>query len=64
MVTHLKRYNLVSVSGRIDSYTAPKLAEGLAEINSARQFKIVIDLSKVDFLASAGMRVLIGVQKK
>ncbi len=58
-----KRCDLVKTTGRIDSNTAPQLAEALGAINGADRFKIVFDLSGVDFISSAGLRVLIDVQK-
>jgi anti-sigma B factor antagonist len=59
----LKRCDLVKVAGRIDSQTAPQLAEALNAITEAGRFKIVFDMSDVDFISSAGLRVLIDVQK-
>lgn len=58
-----KRSDLVAVTGRIDSGTAPQLAGVLDEINEADRFKIVLDMSGVDFISSAGLRVLISAQK-
>jgi anti-sigma B factor antagonist len=58
-----KRCDLVEATGRIDSNTAPKLAEAFDEINEENRFKIVLDMSGVDFISSAGLRVLINVQK-
>ena len=59
----LKRCDLVKVAGRIDSQTAPQLAEALSTIIEAGRFRIVFDMSEVDFISSAGLRVLIDVQK-
>jgi len=59
----LKRCDLVKVAGRIDSQAAPQLAEALNTINEAGRFKIVFDMSGVNFMSSAGLRVLIDVQK-
>jgi anti-sigma B factor antagonist len=59
----LKRCDMVKATGRIDSKTAPQLAEAFNTINEADRFKIVFDLSEVDFISSAGLRVLISVQK-
>ena len=59
----LKRCDLVKVAGRIDSQTAPQLAEALNTIAEAGRFRIVFDMSDVDFISSAGLRVLIDVQK-
>lgn len=58
-----KHCDLVKVSGRIDSSTAPKLAEVLGKITDAGRFKIALDFSGVQFLSSAGLRVLISTQK-
>jgi anti-sigma B factor antagonist len=58
-----KRCDLVKATGRIDSNTAPQLAEAFAAINEADRFRIVFDMSDVDFISSAGLRVLINVQK-
>jgi anti-sigma B factor antagonist len=58
-----KHCDMVKVSGRIDSSTAPKLAEVLGKITDGGRFKIVMDLSEVQFLSSAGLRVLISTQK-
>jgi len=66
METNSKQYkhcDLVNVSGRVDSSTAPKLAEELNKITGSGRFKIVIDLQGVEFLSSAGLRVLISTQK-
>jgi len=59
----LKRCDLVKAAGRIDSQTAPQLAEALNTITEAGRFKIVFDMSSMDFMSSAGLRVLIDVQK-
>ncbi len=61
--SQFKHCDLVKVSGRIDSSTAPKLAEELSKITYSGRFKIVIDLSEVQFLSSAGLRVLISTLK-
>jgi anti-sigma B factor antagonist len=58
-----KHCDLVKVAGRIDGQTAPQLAEALDAITGAERFKIVFDMSDVDFISSAGLRVMIDVQK-
>lgn len=59
----LKHCDLLKVSGRIDSATAPHLNEALNKITEAGRFKIVLDMSDVDFISSAGMRVMVNFQK-
>jgi len=58
-----KHCDLVKATGRIDSHTAPQLAEALDVINEAARFNIVFDMSSVGFVSSAGLRVMINVQK-
>lgn len=61
--TQYKHCDLIKVTGRIDSATAPKLAEALKAITDEGRFKLVVDFSGVEFLSSAGLRVLIYTQK-
>jgi len=56
-------YDLVAIKGRIDSYTAPDLSEKLFEITAKNRYKIILDLSEVIFVSSAGLRVFIDIQK-
>lgn len=61
--TEYKRCDVLKISGRVDSATAPKLSEKLGEITEAGRFRIVLDLEELDFISSAGLRVLISTQK-
>lgn len=58
-----KRCDLVTASGRIDSNTASQLAEAFDAILNQDRFKIVFNMSDVEFISSAGLRVLIVTQK-
>jgi anti-sigma B factor antagonist len=58
-----KHCNVVKVSGRLDSFTSPKLHEELRKLNEENRFKIVMDFSNLDFISSAGLRVLISTLK-
>jgi anti-sigma B factor antagonist len=53
-----KHCNLISVKGRIDSNTAPDLSKAIAKSTAAGDY-----LGGVDFLSSAGLRVLMLAQK-
>lgn len=55
---------LVIIKGRIDSYTSPNLSEKLNEITDQNRYKIILELSDVSFVSSAGLRVFIDIQKK
>ncbi|GAB4488706.1 MAG: anti-sigma factor antagonist [Anaerolineales bacterium] len=58
-----KRCDLVTVTGRVDSATAPKFAEALEKIAAESRFKIVVDLAGVEYMSSAGFRALIAAQR-
>ena len=60
---NFKHCDLVTLSGRIDSETSPRLEAALAKITDEDRFKIVLDLNDVEFMSSAGLRVLVNVQK-
>ncbi|MGA9399204.1 MAG: STAS domain-containing protein [Anaerolineaceae bacterium] len=61
--SRFKHCNLIAVKGRVDSNTAPELSKVIAKSTDAGDFRIVIDMSGVDFLSSAGLRVLMLAQK-
>ena len=53
----------VNVSGRLDTATAPELEEVLnANIEDCEE--LVIDLEGLDYMSSAGLRLLLSSQKK
>jgi anti-sigma B factor antagonist len=58
-----KHCDLISVKGRIDSYTAPKLGEAIEAVNNAGRYKIVLDLSGLEFMSSAGFRTMLMGQR-
>jgi anti-sigma B factor antagonist len=58
-----KHCDLVNAKGRVDSYTAPQLADAFNKITDDGRYKIAFDMSELDFLSSAGLRVLINTQK-
>jgi anti-sigma B factor antagonist len=62
-VTAYKRCDVVKMSGRVDSNTAPILGKALNTVTEAGRYKIVFDMSEVNFMSSAGWWVLIDTQK-
>lgn len=62
-ITSYKHCDLVKVTGRVDSATALQFSDALQSLTDMGRFKLVLDLSAVDFLSSAGLRVLINTQK-
>lgn len=63
-VKSLKHCELVSVAGRVDSATAPQLAQTLESLMKTNKFKIVLDLSQVEYMSSAGLRILLAAQQQ
>jgi anti-sigma B factor antagonist len=54
------RVAVLSVSGVVDMLTAPQLEEAISASLSRTPAALVVDLTDVEFLASAGMGVLVG----
>jgi anti-sigma B factor antagonist len=58
-----KHCDLVSVKGKVDSYTAPDLIKALSKINNEGRYKIVLDLGQLEYMSSAGFRALLVGQR-
>lgn len=58
-----KRCDVIHVEGRVDSSTAPQLNNAFEALIQAGRFHIVLDLSNVSFMSSAGLRAMINAQK-
>jgi len=58
-----KHCDLVKISGRVDSLTAPQVAETLKAITENGKYKIVLDCTDLEFISSAGLWVLVNTQK-
>jgi anti-sigma B factor antagonist len=61
--TEFKRCQLVKMDGRIDSNTGDDLLKVFNSLNENDHFKIVFDMSDIDFMSSKGWWVLIETQK-
>lgn len=58
------RWSVVALRGEIDVYTAPRLRQSLIDQVEAGKTNILVDMSKVDFLDSTGLGVLVGGLKR
>jgi anti-sigma B factor antagonist len=56
---HYKHCDLLSLKGKVDSYTAPDLTKAIEMLNHDGQFKIVLDLGELEYMSSAGFRALL-----
>ena len=54
---------LMKIEGRLDTTTAPELEKAIND--EGNEFKnLVLDFDAVDYISSAGLRVLLSAQKK
>jgi anti-sigma B factor antagonist len=58
-----KSCDMVVVKGRIDSSTAPQLTEALEGITRDGRYKIVLDMTDLEYMSSAGFRALLSSQR-
>jgi len=59
-----KHCSLLAVEGRVDSATAPQFGQKLDRLIADQVYKIVIDMEKLEYMSSAGFRVLLAAQRK
>lgn len=55
----MKRCEVVTVSGRVDSATAPELENVLLGLIQSGQRNIVVNLRDTEFISSAGLKALL-----
>jgi len=60
---NFKSCDMIVISGRVDSSTAPQLAEALEEVTGGGRYKIVLDMSALEYMSSAGFRALLSSQR-
>lgn len=65
-VTHrrLNRVDLLEVGGRVDAATASKLKQQIDALFEEGRYRIVLDLAKLEYISSPGLRVLIEARKR
>ena len=61
-VEAMKRCDLVTVSGMIDSANAPDLEEKLLDLIEGGQKNLVLSMSEVTFISSPGLKALLAAQ--
>ena len=54
---------VLEITGRVDTITAPMLDKTINE-NLANVKSLILDLKGLEYISSAGLRVLLGAQKK
>ena len=58
-----KHCDLFTIKGRVDSATAPQMAQALETANESGKYKLVIDMTGLEYMSSAGFRALLAAQR-
>lgn len=58
-----KHCDLFKVKGRVDSATAPDFSKVLENANNNGRYKLVVDMSELEYMSSAGFRALLATQR-
>jgi anti-sigma B factor antagonist len=64
LVSGQGQVTLIQVQGRVDSMTANQLGEALTKEIDGGNINVVLDLSSVDYMSSAGLREIVTALKK
>lgn len=59
----IRQVELITIAGRVDSVEAVGLAKALESALRRGKYKIVVDMSQVDYISSAGFRALGDAQR-
>lgn len=62
-VKPLKEVDIISVSGRIDSATAPEFDNALKGLLERGRKKLALDFSSLSYVSSAGLRAMLSALK-
>jgi len=66
MQTEIKEFKhcaVIEITGRVDSSTAPQLTKALEKAIDDGHFKLVLDMSSLEYMSSAGFRALLAAQR-
>ena len=55
---------VIAIEGRLDTNTSPQLEEFAGGLYERNVSDIVVDMSACDFVSSAGLRVIVAMQKR
>ena len=55
---------IVTITGRMDTVTAPEYEKKFSELITAGETFFIVDFEQVDYISSAGLRVLLATAKK
>ncbi len=54
------RVSVLYLSGFLDAHTVPKFEEGLSSLIKEQRYNIIVNMSQLDYISSAGLGVFMG----
>jgi anti-sigma B factor antagonist len=63
IIREFKHCSIIEIKGRVDSSTAPQLTKTLNKVTGDGNFKLVLDLTGLEYMSSAGFRALLATQR-
>ena len=57
-------WTVLGITGRVDSHTAPELDAAFRKILDQGAVRLILDMSDIQYLSSAGLRVLLATLKQ
>jgi anti-sigma B factor antagonist len=63
-IQNFRRADMITVAGRVDSNTASDLDQALKQVMNGGRYNLVIELSGVNYLSSAGLRSLVAALRE
>ncbi len=64
VITEYAHCDLISINGRIDSYSAPKINQALKSLFNDGHHNLVVDMSDVAYISSSGILVFVNAQRQ
>jgi anti-sigma B factor antagonist len=58
-----KHCDVLTIKGKVDSFTAPELTQAIEKLNDNGRFKLVLDMNSLEYMSSAGFRALLMAQR-
>ena len=62
-IREYRQADVITIRGRVDSFSAEQLSQAIAGAHQNGKYNLVLDLSQVEFLSSAGLRALVEAQR-
>lgn len=62
-VKEFEQTELITIQGRVDSVEAPRFKDALESASQRGKYKIIVDMSQLEYMSSAGFRALGDAQR-